>query len=93
MYDSNRILQFCLAIRKPYSFTFTYCFVCKLKLEIVNLNYLPLLNVLPLLLLKFICTTQPLRTLLVAATKQENANAKIQNASSCSYTSTNMLSS
>jgi len=74
LYDSNKILQFCLAIGKPYSFTLIYCFICKSRLEIVNLNSLLLLNFLPLLLLKSICTTQLIQTLLITATKRENVN-------------------
>ena len=60
LYNYNSILQFCLAIRKPYSSTLIYCFICKLKLEIVYINSLPLLNFLLLLLLKSIYITQPI---------------------------------
>jgi hypothetical protein len=92
-YNSDRISQFCSATGKPHSSTLTYCFICKSGLEIVNLDSSPPPDFPPLLLPKSIRTTQPIRTLPVAATEQENVNARIRNASSCPHASTNALSS
>ena len=42
LYKRDTILQFCLAIKKPYSFTLIFCFVYELRQEIISLNSLPL---------------------------------------------------
>jgi len=69
LYNYNSILQFYSTTRKPYSPTLTYCPICKLGLEIVNLNSLPPLNFPPTR------TTQSTRILPVAAIEQETVNA------------------
>ena len=67
LYNYNSISQFCLAIGKPHSSILTYCSICKLGLEIVNLNSSPPLDFPPLLLSKSIRITQPIWTLPVVA--------------------------
>jgi hypothetical protein len=42
LYKRNTISRFCLTTRKLYSFTFTFCFVYKLKQEIISFDSLPL---------------------------------------------------
>jgi len=69
LYDCNSILQFYSTIRKPHSPTLTYCLICKLGLEIVNLNSSPPLD------FPLTRTTQSTRILLVAAIKRETVNA------------------
>jgi hypothetical protein len=86
LYKRDTISRFCLATRKPYSFTLTFCSVYESKQEIINLNSL-LLS-----LLKSAYTTQLACIQPVAFTKQDNVNAKIRNTSLCPYASTNALS-
>ena len=85
LYNYNFILQFCLATRKLYSSTLTFCLICKLGQDIINFNSLPLS-------LLSNCTTQSTCILLVAAIEQGNVNVQIQNASLRPYASTNALS-
>jgi hypothetical protein len=86
LYKRNTISRFCLATRKPYSSTLTFCSICESKQEIINLN--SLLLSLP----KSAYTTQLAYIQPVAFTKQDNVNAKIRNTSLYLYTSTNVLS-
>ena len=92
LYDCDSISQFCLAIGKPHSSILTYCFICKSGLEIVNLDSSPPPNFPLLPLPKSIRTTQPIRTLPIAAIERENVNARIRNTSSRPHAGTNALS-
>ena len=92
-YDCDSISRFCSATGKPHSSTLTYCSICKSGLEIVNLDSSPPPDFLPLPLSKSIRTTQPIRTLPVAAIERDNVNARIRNASSRPHAGTNALSS
>ena len=71
LYNSNIISQFCLTTRKLYSFILIFCFVCKSRQEIIDLDS-SLLS-----LPKLTYMTQQLCNLLVASTKQDNINACI----------------
>jgi hypothetical protein len=42
LYKRDTISRFCLATRKPYFSTFTFCSVYELGQEIISLNSLPL---------------------------------------------------